>query len=325
MTQETTGKKPMNFYDLSKEWLANKSYKVKESTAQKYELILSTHIIPAFGNIMLSELSTAYLNQHITELYQKKREALSFSSLRIITFIIKAIVSYGMANEYFPPIYFTFEFSNKNTSDLSNIQILDQIQETAILEQTQLKQNPNNLGILISLGTGMRIGEVCSLSIKDLDMDTRIISVKRTVQRLSKKADNRRTELVVTTPKSIHSIREIPIPDFLYDVLTSYHINYSDSNKFVLTNSIKPYDPRTLQYAFERLIKRQGYDNLHFHCLRHTYATRCIEAGIDIKTVSELLGHSDASFTMNRYVHPSLDMKRAAINKLNSNWKRIGK
>lgn len=313
---------PFNFADLSTEWLINKSYKVKVSTTQKYELILSTHIIPILGKIKLAEISTAFLNQCITELYQSKKEKLSDSSLHSIKYLIKAIISYGVSHEYIPNVHFTFEFAK--SIDVSKIQILNQSQEHVILQQTLNKQNPNNLGILISLGTGMRLGEVCSLSIEDINMTLRVISVNKTVQRLSKRIGNKKTELVVSTPKSIHSIREIPIPDFLYEALSSYHRLYNfDSNMYILTNSSKPYDPRTLQYAFERLTKKQGYRNLHFHCLRHTYATRCIEAGIDIKTVSELLGHSDTAFTMNRYVHPSFDTKREAINKLNCNWSRL--
>ncbi len=314
---------PKNFDELSAEWIGNKSFKVKESTVQKYEMTLSNHILPQFGTIELTEISTSSLNQMMLELYQTKKSTLSFSSLRIMIYLLKSIVSYAVTCEYISPVYFTFEFTNCN-SNSQEMQILNYTQECAILRQAQMKHNANNLGIMFSLGTGMRIGEVCALSIENVNMDARIISVKKTVQRLSQKSGKHKTELIVSSPKSIRSIRDIPIPDFLYEALSLYEFDFSATSKYILTNSAKPYDPRTLQYAFERLVKKQGYKDLHFHCLRHTYATRCIEAGIDIKTVSELLGHSDTYFTMNRYVHPSMDTKKNAINKLNDNWKRMG-
>ena len=309
---------PENFEDLSNEWLNFKAYKVKESTIQKYKVIISTHILSEFGSIKITEMSTPLINKKMMELYQECKIKLSYSSIRCIFYIIKAIITYGVNNEYFTQVYFTFEFSKGNTN--TKIQILSKPQEKTVFNQASVKKHPNNLGILLSLGTGMRIGEVCALSIEDINMKSRVISVKRTVQRLSVTSGERATELVVTSPKSPSAFRDIPIPDFLYQALSEYNIKDYSTHSYVLTNSNKPYDPRTLQYAFERMTVKELGHKLNFHCLRHTYATRCIETGIDIKTVSELLGHSDTSFTMNRYVHPSIETKKKAVKKLNSYW-----
>lgn len=309
---------PENFEVLSNEWLSFKAYKVKESTIQKYKVIICTHILPEFGTIKTNEISTPFINKKMMELYQDCKGKLSYSSIRCIFYILKAIITYGINNEYFPQVYFTFEFSKGNTN--TEIQILSKSQEKIVFNQASKKKHPNNLGILLSLGTGMRIGEVCALSIADINMKSRVITVKKTVQRLSVTSGERATELVVTSPKSPSAFRDIPIPDFLYQALSEYNIKDYSAHTYVLTNSNKPYEPRTLQYAFERMTTKTLGHKLHFHCLRHTYATRCIETGIDIKTVSELLGHSDTSFTMNRYVHPSIETKKKAVKKLNSYW-----
>lgn len=134
---------PENFEALSNEWLNFKAYKVKESTIQKYKVIICTHILPEFGSIKTNEMSTPFINKKMMELYQDCRSKLSYSSIRCIFYILKAIITYGINNEYFPQVYFTFEFSKENTN--TEIQILSKSQEKTVLNQVSKEKHPNNV------------------------------------------------------------------------------------------------------------------------------------------------------------------------------------
>lgn len=145
-------------------------------------------------------------------------------------------------------------------------------------------------------------------------MKNGIIHISRTIQRIKDKSENSKTKLVIGTPKSKTSERDIPIPDFFIDILKARKYN---ENSFILSGTYKPTDPRTIQNRFKSVLKKCGIRNVNFHLLRHTYATVCIENGFDAKTVSELLGHASVNITLNRYVHSSLDMKKKYVAKLN--------
>ena len=123
-----------------------------------------------------------------------------------------------------------------------------------------------------------------------------------------------KTEVVVTTPKSSCSIRKIPLPDEIFEILV---LNKKASSGYVLTNDeYKFIEPRTMQNKFKKILKAAGVENANFHALRHTFATRCVELGFDIKSLSEILGHATVNITMNRYVHPTYEMKKKNMQKL---------
>jgi len=173
----------------------------------------------------------------------------------------------------------------------------------------------HKLGILLCLYTGIRIGEVCALRWKDISPDFDSLSINRTLQRVKNLGEGeQRTKILIDTPKSQRSIREIPIPKFL-----SAHLKHfaRDSGTFVLaTGDIDFIEPRTMQNHFARSIKAANVNNANYHSLRHTFATRCIEAGVDVKSLSEMLGHSSVTFTLRCYVHSSFEQKREGMNKL---------
>lgn len=148
--------------------------------------------------------------------------------------------------------------------------------------------------------------------------------ISGTVQRLrittssencSDSPDNLKTALYVTSPKTVHSQREIPIPDFIFEKLIEYYDEIKNHDTYLLKGQ-KPMDPRTYQYKFHNYLKEAGIEYIHFHSLRHTFATNCISSGADAKSVSEILGHSNVNITLNRYVHPDMETKRNAINSI---------
>ena len=126
--------------------------------------------------------------------------------------------------------------------------------------------------------------------------------------------NDKKTQIVITDPKSYSSIRTIPLPDFIMELLKKFQ--GSDNEYFLTGESERFIEPRTMQNHFKLYIKEAAIDNANFHSLRHTFATRCVELGFDIKTLSEILGHSSVKITLDKYVHSSFEQKRANMNKL---------
>ena len=173
-----------------------------------------------------------------------------------------------------------------------------------------------NLGILVCLSTGLRIGEVCALKWSDINMDTGLLHVNRTIERIYiVDSDKPHTEIVINTPKTKNSLREIPLSKELVRIFKSL-MKVVNKDYYVLTNNTKPTEPRTYRNYFNKLLKQLDIPRLKFHGLRHSFATRCIESHCDYKTVSVLLGHADISTTLNLYVHPNEEQKRNCIDKM---------
>ncbi len=311
----------MTFLDLAMEWLMNKSYQIKQSTINKYQMIIGKYIAIYFKDIQLSTISTVLIEKIMRRIYEENNEQLSFNTFKGIFYVIKSVITYGIHSEYIPQIYITFSINDNK--EIEEVQVLNEEQERKLVTYLMKNiSNPNHLGIFLSLYTGMRLGEVCALAIKDIDFEQKVISINKTVQRL-RDSNSRETHLSITSPKSKHSKRTIPITNFLFKILKKYELeNYSKEN-FLISKKEIPYEPRTLQYAFQRVMVKCGYDGFHFHCLRHTFATKCVHSGFEIKTLSEILGHSSVAFTMNRYVHSDINEKRKQMDKLEVRWNNL--
>ena len=174
-----------------------------------------------------------------------------------------------------------------------------------------------NIGILLCLFIGLRIGEICALKWEDISLTEKTIHVHHTIQRIQIEGNsNKKTKVIITTPKSKCSIRTIPIPDNIINILNKISPNQCG---FLLTGTEKKYvEPRTMQNHLKKVLESASLRSVNFHALRHTFATRCVEVGFDIKSLSEILGHANVNITMNRYVHPTMDLKRDNMQKLST-------
>lgn len=164
----------------------------------------------------------------------------------------------------------------------------------------------------MTMYSGLRIGELCALTWNDIDFKSGIIHISKALQRVPDKSGKGKTALIVTSPKSKTSVRDIPLPAFVLDILKQ-----NRCSGYILSGTNKPVEPRTMQNRFKAVLKECGVRSANFHLIRHTYATVCIESGFDAKTVSELLGHSNVNITLNRYVHSSMEMKKKCVAGLN--------
>lgn len=193
------------------------------------------------------------------------------------------------------------------------IQLLDKTEQWKLQSYIAENQNLGTLGTTLSYSTGIRIGELCALQWKDIDLEKRILTVSKTIQRIQCKNGANKTKLIITDPKSDSSKRKIPIPECMMSFLHKFKGN---DNDFIVSGNKKPVEPRTMQYRFSKILKNAELPSVHFHALRHIFASTCVKLGFDIKSLSELLGHSSVEITLNRYVHSSFEQKQEYMKKI---------
>lgn len=288
-------------------WIDTKRPKLKTSTIQKYISTYNKHITHQIGCYLTDAISSDTVNKYLISTYSKAN--ISASLFNLIRYLVKATINYGVQMQYITNITILVEAAHRKNT---NIMILSTSQQKELIKcLTSDEITSVKLGILIALHTGMRLGEICGLQRNNIDFENGIIHVTKTVQRIKK--DENTTALITDIPKSLSSFRDIPLTNFLMNYLNKYNINNLSEDTYILSKSHKPFEPRTLQYGLARFINQIGINNFHFHCLRHTFATNCIRAGMDPKTLSELLGHSNISITLNLYVHSDFEQKKKQI------------
>lgn len=184
-----------------------------------------------------------------------------------------------------------------------------------ILEKLLLRRSDTtSVGIMLSLFTGLRIGELCGLRWEDIDFGEKTLSVSRTVERIADiDAHYRRTKLIVSEPKTANSYRQIPLPDFLAEILQNMP---PEEGIYLVSGRDVPIEPCTFYKQYRKFMTENGLPVYPFHTLRHTFATRCIEVGFDVKALSEIMGHASVTTTMAVYVHPPMAQKRKYMEKL---------
>lgn len=295
--------------DVAEQWLSSAKLRVKESSYANYVNIVNKHILPILGGELMINLTTGKLNDFINFKLTSGRlnvnGGLSAKSVRDIMMIYRSIENYASREYGIKETHFTMPKIDKKQTDVLNVFERKRLENYLIHNQ-----NKTNIAILLCLFTGLRVGELCGLKWENIDFDNAVLYVKRTVQRVSK---NGKSQVIIGTPKSKTSIRTVPIPAFVLDILRNYK---SCNNFYIITGKSKPTEPRTMQNRFKSILKICGIRDVNFHLLRHTYATVCIEKGFDPKTLSELLGHADAAITLNRYCHPSMQIKKDYVNRL---------
>jgi integrase len=191
-------------------------------------------------------------------------------------------------------------------TEKKELHLLTESQQQQLCHTLMEENSKTSLCVLLSMYTGLRVGEVCALKWSDIDLEKSILTVNRTVQRIKTMNSACFTTISIGKPKSRSSMRQIPLPDFLADILN--HFNYKNDS-YVLSGSERIIEPRTMQYRFKSILKKANLPSINYHALRHMFATNCVKAGFDVKTLSELLGHCSVETTLNRYVHSSMERK----------------
>ena len=304
-----------NIRYIANAWKEYKQHFVKQSSMAAYLLLLNKHILPEFGNC--TELPEHEVQSFVL---RKIKGGISAKTVKDILIVLKMIVQYGAKNGWINNYSWDIKYPANEQKKELDVMSTDNFKQ--VLAYLQKNFTFQGLGIIITMNTGMRIGEICGLQWGDIDMDTNCISVQRTVERIYvMEGDKKFTKLVINTPKTQNSCRQIPMSKDLL-ALVKPLMKVVNKSYYVLSNSDKPIEPRTYRNYYKELLAQLGIPDLKFHGLRHSFATKCIEAGCDYKTVSVLLGHANISTTLNLYVHPNADQKKRCIDKM---LKSLGK
>lgn len=301
------------FSELSEMWLRSIQASVKESTWIKYRNILKCSIVPRLGNTNLSEIDYSAVSTLCNDLMEsggKDQSRLAAKTVADALSLTKAVIKYASRMKY---------MTDRTALDVSvkvknaPLRVLSVQEQQILISDLTEEFDLTGLGIYICLFTGIRVGELCALTWNDISLENNMIHIHRTMQRIQTPDGETKTAILIAEPKSQCSIRDIPIAGTLREKL----IQQTVKEGYVLTGNKNRYvEPRTMQNRFKAIVERCGIRDAHFHTLRHTFATRCIEVGFDVKSLSEILGHANVSITLNRYVHPSMELKQKNIDKL---------
>jgi len=301
--------------EIAEAWKEYKRPYVKQSTMAAYVLILENHVLPEFGD-------NDSLHEHDVQAFVLKKieRGLSVKSVKDILIVLKMVMKFGVKNEWMTHYEWDIKYPANNQP--KELEVLSVANHKKILDYVQHNFTFMSLGIYISLSTGLRIGEICALKWSDINVADGTITVQRTIERIYVvEGEKKHTQLVINTPKTVNSCREIPMSKELLAMVKPMK-KVVNADFYVLTNEDKPTEPRTYRNYYNKLMEKLDIPKLKYHGLRHSFATRCIEAGCDYKTVSVLLGHSNISTTLNLYVHPNMEQKKRCINKM---LKSLGK
>lgn len=310
-TQAAPNRNHRQFSFFCDEWLALMRSRVRESTYIKYGTILEKHIKPKLGKYFPPALSTRVVEELKWELLDVDK--LSPKTVKDIMIVLRAVANYTAGQ--FPGLFPALEFRYPKI-DRKEMRVLSAHEQQCLTAYLLSELDECRFGILLAMLTGIRLGELCALRWENIFLEERVLKICATLQRLKNKdpGGETKTRLWEGNPKSNTSYRVIPLSESVTELCRKMEPHSPVS--YVLTGTLKPMEPRTLQYRLKRYAKECGIEEIHFHTLRHSFATRCVEVGFEVKSLSEILGHANTSITLDRYVHSSLDLKRANMDKL---------
>lgn len=293
------------------EWLHFQQTQLKEASYVKYAMVLERYMKPVFGKCVPLEITTRMIDDFTYYLMFEKN--LSAKTVRDILTVFRGILKYirRVSTEEVPSVEISYPKIEKK-----NIRVLSKTEELQLVSYLMKDMDFCKFGVLLTLFTGMRIGELCALQWEKISFVDNTIWINTTLQRLHNTEENQKmqTKILIDTPKTSTSLRVIPLTDYMVKLCRK--MDPENPSAYLLTGTEKYMEPRTLQYRLKKYTRECGLDGVHFHTLRHTFATRAVEAGFEIKCLSEILGHATTTITLNRYVHASMDLKRDNMEKL---------
>lgn len=300
-----------SFEAAAAQWLRSKEGSLKEPTVCKYRRCLDTQILPFFRGRKLSCITAPLVEVFLLEKKQNGRldgtGGLSPGTLRGIAIVLQSILTYAYENRLGMTELIRIK---KPKHERKSIQVLKLAEQERLERALLLTPHGLDLAIYLALRTGVRLGELCALRWTDLDLTERQLHVAATVYRA------RNGSMELGRPKTATSDRLIPLPDDVTKLLSAEKAQAQSELVFPAPQKGGLLNPRTVQYHLQALLKRLELPNVTFHTLRHTFATRWVECGLDLKSLSEILGHASVQITLDIYVHSSDTLKRDGIDKL---------
>lgn len=300
---------------LLENWLEKQvRVRVKPLTYESYYHCMKKHILPFFQNEQEDQITEETVLQFIKKL--SENTLLANTSKKKILTVLKIALKDVLKEEI--NWILIFKSVKLPKQEMKEVEAFSLKEQRSLESAALCSEDQRALGIILCLYTGIRLGELCALKWQDIDRETRLMSITKTVSRVKKfDGGSKKTELVVGTPKSRNSMRKIPLPDFLLKLVEKRKLYEENENVYILSGTNTPIDPRKIQKLYKDLLNESHLPDRKFHAIRHTFATRGLELGVDIKTLSEILGHSSVSITLNIYAHSLVEQKKVAIEKYN--------
>lgn len=304
--------------DLFECWLKDSAFnRVKNSTYESYYLCMHKYIIPYFKYIQENQLTEIQVRQFVSSIYANTTLSETYKKKIISIFrtAVKDILNNSNGSNDYLKIMAALKLRKTESTSVQVFSVSEQRRiENEVLNATDTKV----VWLMLCFYTGIRLGELCALKWKNFDFESKCIFIMGTVSRTKNfKGSGSKTLLAENSPKSHNSLRKIPLPDFILQILKTQKKYAKNENNYVLSESPIPMDPRTYQRLFKTVLKNAGVTERKFHAIRHTFATRALESGVDIKTLSEILGHSNVTITLNIYAHSLMEQKISAMEKMN--------
>ena len=315
MNMETLDIETVTFNKGCEEYLAFKINTVKESTYYNYKFAIEKHFKPDLGAKTLLELLDYDFNLYIKnkkEEFDKKNNNEDKPNIADLITRLKNVLKF--LKQKYRNFKIELELIKSQRNEQTEIEVFGDKERVKLskylLESTNLKY----MGVLISLYSGLRIGEICGLKWSDIDFENQLIYVQRTIQRVY--LGKKKSKVIITSPKSKKSKRKVPISKAILQRLKTMSKEYP-KNAFIITGKEDKFtEPLVYRYTYKKVLEKCDIEYKKFHCLRHTFATRCIRVGMDIKSLSEVLGHANIGITLSIYVHSSYEVKKKFIDKL---------
>lgn len=312
LTQNTT------FAILVHLWLKEKQTLVTPSTYAGFLLIVANHLIPYFGLQKICDITESKIQEFIFYLFYNGRldnaGGLTVKTIRDIILVLRLTLNFAYKSKVIEALNWDLIEYPKDLK-IKKVVALSKEEEQKLIQAIYLNLTRKSVGILLTLFTGLRIGELCGLQMSDISLTDKTISVNKTVQRIYDKS-KKKSYIHIGSPKTKSSERTIPVPSLLMNIIQKFYT--ANPNHFFLTGRIKPTEPRVYRQFFSRFVKKHKLTPVKFHELRHTFAIRAIEiSDFDIKSLSEILGHKNVSFTLNVYGRANLQQKIKCMNLLN--------
>lgn len=300
------------FKHVATTWLEEKKEYIKVSTYMYYRFEMETYILPRLGEEPLAEVNEKTVQQTVLFWQRqggKGQTPLKKSTVQNLTMLVKQCLRYAVKEGYIQECSMRMQYIPTDVEKKQKV--FTENEQTELVKAILANPNSKTIGILLCLSSGLRIGEICALRWEDVDFNNRMLHVTKTLQRIYKVDSVPHTEIVISSPKTRKSIRDVPLSDNMTDLLMK--MSPHDRTGYLLTNEEHYMEPRTFRKFYMKFLETHQIKGLNFHCLRHTFATRCIENGGDYKSVSEILGHTTINTTLNMYVHPQEKEKRRCV------------
>ena len=294
-------------------WMEKERFFIKESTYATYTNIIENHLKPVLGKKKINNITNEDLqNFIILKLSTSKKnleKGLALKTVKDMTVLIKNTLKTATQNKLIS--FQNFQCKFPSSFSKSHLKTFSVEEQKILFKYLINNQNSKNLGILLCLQTGLRLGEICGLQWQDINLEKSTLTICRTLQKIYIKEKNKSySKTIISTPKTKTSTRIIPPNIDFINLIKPFQQN---KNNYFITNSTNYLKPHCYRYYYQKLLHFLNLPKLRFHSLRHTFATQAVELGIDCKIISEILGHANMNTTLNLYVHPKTEYKRKCL------------